>query len=500
MRDGRGDDGKKKMEKEKEGQSLSLSLTRVPEDSSAHGHGHGHAYRAPPSSQVPPSSTQMTIVSTTISAGGRTRTSSQPVFSPPSSKQQAGKPTSSLLRARQQSQTPTQLDRPLSISGGSPPTSNPGSLSSSPTLRPFMAPPLSMRIQSPELLSAAVTSEKDREKERERLVVIGGGSSSSKSTSFSQIANAENESSGYPYIKDKGKGKATSPSTPTASGIAAAAPTMGTDDGHETDDEADEGMSDGNMSGSGFLGGGAESPPFIVSGSPPGGVIKSPGVVRPLPSLPSTPAFPDRFSSAGSSPKSGIVAGTASKGKEGTPELEPAQEDTVKLGVHPRIETDLGDEDLSGFSSDGTLSSPVFAHSDSDSDINSMRRGYGYGFERRRKTKEERDGEGRRTVSGSSAATGGGVGGGGADSRWRTPGDDGESDNAAPEADSSYVYVDDPHETAKEHNSRATSRAQTSRPKSRVKSREKESGGEWIVLDLQDEHGVFSVFIFSVRL
>ncbi|KAK7472061.1 hypothetical protein VKT23_000174 [Stygiomarasmius scandens] len=485
MRDGRGDDGKKKVEKEKEGQSLSLSLARVPEDSSTHGHGHGHAYRAPgsfpPSSQVP---AQMTIVSTTISAGGRTRTSSQPVFSPPSSKQ-AGKPTSSFLRAKQQSQT-TQLDRPLSISGASPPTSNPGSLSSSPTLRPFMAPPLSMRIQSPELLSAAVTSEKDREKERERLIVISGGSSSSKSTSFSQIANAENESSGYPYIKDKGKGKATSPSTPTASGLAATAPTMGTDDGHESDDEADEGMSDGNMSGSGFLGGGgAESPPFAVSGSPPGGAIRSTGVVRPLPSLPSTPAFPDRFSSAGSSPKSGIVAGTASKGKEGTPELEPAQEDTVKLGVHPRIETDLGDEDLSGFSSDGTLSSPVFAHSDSDSDINSMRRGYGYGFERRRKTKEERDGEGRRTVSGSSAAP---SGGGGVDSRWRTPGDDGESDNAAPEADSSYVYVDDPHETAKEHHSRATSRAQTSRPKSRVKSREKESGGEWIVLDLQDEH------------
>ncbi|THU84019.1 hypothetical protein K435DRAFT_413463 [Dendrothele bispora CBS 962.96] len=238
------------------------------------------------------------------------------------------------------------------------------------------------------------------------------------------------------------------------------------------------------MSASGFLGR-AESPPFVSGGVKPSGI-------RPLPSLPSTPAFPEYVprSVESTSPN---TASPNDKDKSGQD-----QDDTVKLGVHPRIEADLEDEELSGFSSDGTLSSPVFAHSDSDSDVGSMRRGYGYGFhnERKKKTKEERDGEGRRV------SVGVGAGDEGRDSerdrgRWNPTVHDGEGDSVTGEADSSYVHVDHPSGTREQ--GRATPRAHSSRSKNRVKSREKESTGEWIVLDLQDDHGALRSLYLLLR-
>ncbi|THU88145.1 hypothetical protein K435DRAFT_969599 [Dendrothele bispora CBS 962.96] len=455
LKEGRGDSFKEKeRKKERERERESQTLVRLPESTSVptstsmHGHGYPQSRALGTVAPQISSHIQTTIVSNTITADGRIGTSSQPGFST-SPKPMTKSPTTSMSTSFKSGQTYASM--PPSAPG-SPPTSNPGSLSSSPTFRPYLPPPpLSMRIQSPELLSAAVTSEKDRE--MERLIAVGR-SSGFKSTSTSRTATENTEGSVYPDIKGKGKARLLS------------------NDGHETDDEAegDGVVSDGNMSASGFLGR-AESPPFVS------GVTKH-GGIRPLPSLPSTPAFPEYVprSVESTSPN---TASPNDKDKGGQD-----QDDTVKLGVHPRIEADLEDDELSGFSSDGTLS-PVY--SDSDSDVGSMRRGYGYDFhnERKKKIKEERDGEGRRVSVGVGAVDEG------RDSerdrgRWNPTVHDGEGDSVVGEADSSYVHVDHLSETREQ--GRATPRAHSSRPKNRVKSREKESTGEWIVLDLQDDH------------
>lgn len=151
--------------------------------------------------------------------------------------------------------------------------------------------------------------------------------------------------------------------------------------------------------------------------------------------------------------------------------IVPPQQRVVNERRHPTIAMDSDADDGSG----GSLSSPVFAHSDDDSPFSDGpgTRIYGYGYRNFGGTSELR----RRREGKEAGAQGGGAGREG----------DGE---ANPDADTSYVLVSGADDNAADV---STLRGKTKRPssaRSKHSNREKvDPDSEWIVLDLGDDFG-----------